>query len=144
MIEYLDSERLEFEEYVDFLKRTDLGSQYPKQNFESRIRRLLKNLDISITARNESGLLIGICFGLTDFSYFLFLTDLGVDRGYVKQGIGRKLLQLAVERAGGEADITLTTISNDKALDFYAACGMKTEANLVVSYCREWESFVVQ
>ncbi|MBC8063552.1 MAG: GNAT family N-acetyltransferase [Chlorobia bacterium] len=143
MIEYRDSDRLEFEEYVDFLKRTDLGSQYPKQNFESRVRRVLKNVDICITARRADGLLVGICFGLTDFAYFLFLTDLGVDRAYVKQGIGRKLLQMVVEKAGGPDDITVSTISNNKALGFYAACGMKNEVDLVVRYCQEWESFVV-
>jgi ribosomal protein S18 acetylase RimI-like enzyme len=143
MVSYRDDERLEFEEYVDFLKRTDLGSQYPKHNFEVRIRQVLIKVDICVTARNENGVLVGICFGLTDFAYFLFLTDLGVDRTYVKQGIGSKMLQMTVEKAGGEDDITVTTISNNKALGFYASCGMKNEDDLVVRYCREWESFVV-
>ena len=35
------SERLTAEEYIDFLKRTDLGSQYPKERFAERIPRLL-------------------------------------------------------------------------------------------------------
>ena len=30
-------ERLSASEYIDFLKRTNLGSQYPKERFESRI-----------------------------------------------------------------------------------------------------------
>ena len=34
-------ERITAEEYVDFLKRTDLGSQYPKERFEERIARLV-------------------------------------------------------------------------------------------------------
>ena len=83
MVTFFDTDNLEFEEYIDFLKRRDLGSQYPKQNFENRIRTLLKNVDICMTARDQKGLLIGICFGITDFAYFLFLTDLGVDRNYV-------------------------------------------------------------
>lgn len=143
MITYGDSERLEFDEYVDFLKRTDLGSQYPKQNFENRIPVVLKNVDICITARNDNGLLVGICFGLTDFAYFLFLTDLGVDRDYVRQGIGKTLVKMAHEKAGGEDDITITTISNDKALGFYETCDMRNKDDLVVKYCREWEDFVV-
>lgn len=143
MITYRDFERLEFDEYVDFLKRTDLGSQYPKQNFENRIRTVLKNVDICITARNDDGLLVGICFGLTDFAYFLFLTDLGVDRDYLRQGIGKTLVKMAHEKAGGEDDITITTISNDKALGFYETCEMRNRNDLVVKDCRKWEDFVV-
>ena len=35
-IEYKE-ERLTAEEYIEFLSRTDLGSQYPKERFEQRI-----------------------------------------------------------------------------------------------------------
>ena len=143
MIRYNDLDRLEYEEYRDFLTRTDLGSQYPKQSFEARIRRVLRNVDICITARIDSGLVVGICFGLTDSAYFLFLTDLGVDRAYAGQGIGRRLVEMAVDKAGGPDDITVTTISNSKAVGFYEKCGIKNENNLVVRYCRQWESFVV-
>jgi len=144
MIRYSDSETLEFQEYVDFLKRTDLGSQYPKKNFAERIPVLLQNAAICVTARNDEGLLIGICFGITDWVYFLFLTDLGVDRDYLGQGIGRRLVELAHEKAGGEDDITITTISNGRAIPFYAAIGMKPDDSLVVKYCRDWEDFVVE
>lgn len=144
MIRYSDSERLEFGEYHDFLKRTDLGSQYPKKNFEQRVTAVLAKVDICITARNDDGLLVGICFGLTDFVYFLFLTDLGVDRDYVKQGIGRQLVSLAHEKAGGDEDISITTMSNDNAIGFYKSIGMVNQPDLVVKYCRDWESFVVK
>lgn len=144
MIHYSESERLEYDEYVDFLKRTDLGSQYPKKNFAERIPVLLRNASICITARNESGLLIGICFGITDWVYFLFLTDLGVDRDYTGQGIGNKLVAMAHEKAGGPADITITTISSSKAIPFYEKIGMMTDDSLVVKYCEDWEDFVVE
>lgn len=55
MVTLFDTDNLEFEEYIDFLKRRDLGSQYPKQNFENRIRTLLKNVDICMTARDQKG-----------------------------------------------------------------------------------------
>ena len=143
MIVYSCSEALEYEEFIGFLKRSDLGSQYPKANFEARIPKLLKNLDICITARTEDGLLVGICFGLTDFAYFLFLTDLGVDREYTRRGIGSALVRLAHKQAGGPADISITTISNDDAIEFYKALDMQNEPNLVVKYCTDWTSFVV-
>ena len=98
----IQQERLTAEEYIDFLKRTDLGSQYPQERFDSRIRKLVNNVSISLTARNESNKVVGVLFGLTDFCYWLYVTDLGVDRAYTKQGIGRKLMKTAHEIAGGE------------------------------------------
>ena len=49
----ITEERLSAEEYIEFLKRTDLGSQYPKERFEERIPKLVKNVTISLIARNE-------------------------------------------------------------------------------------------
>ena len=118
MISYNINESLTFNEYKDFLKRTDLGSQYPVENFKNRITKLLENRSVSITSRNENDLLIGVCFGLTDFSYFLFLTDLGVDRNYENQGIGKELVHLAQREAGGENDITVVVLSNENAIKF--------------------------
>lgn len=144
MIQFSNFERLSAEEYIDFLKRTDLGSQYPKQRFYERIPKVLENVDISVTARTDDGKLVGVCLGLTDFVYFLFLTDLGVDRDYVKQGIGSTLVRRAHQLAGGEADITLSTISHDDAIEFYRSLGIKNQPNLMVKFCTEWEDFVVE
>ena len=36
----IQEERISAEEYIAFLKRTDLGSQYPKERFENRIAKL--------------------------------------------------------------------------------------------------------
>ena len=85
-------EQITPEEYIDFLRRTDLGAQYPRERFEERIPRLLQNASISLTARNGDGLLIGVLLGLTDFAYWLYVTDLGVDRTYTRQGIGKQLM----------------------------------------------------
>ena len=54
----IQSERLNAAEYIDFLKRTDLGSQYPKERFEERIEKLVKNVSISLIARNDEGLIV--------------------------------------------------------------------------------------
>ena len=47
----IKEERLSSEEYIDFLKRTDLGSQYPKERFEERIKKLVDNVSVSLVAR---------------------------------------------------------------------------------------------
>ena len=138
------SERLTAEEYIGFLKRTDLGSQYPLERFEERIARLVNTVSISLTARNDDGLLIGVLFGLTDFAYWLYVTDLGVDRRYERQGIGRKLMQTAHEMAGGEKDIAVYLVANENAVPFYEKLGMK-KADDVMKYNHiEWTEFTVK
>ena len=120
----IKEERISAEEYIDFLKRTNLGSQYPKERFESRIEKLVKNVSISLVARNSEGIIVGVLFGLTDFAYWLYVTDLGVDRDYEGQGIGRTLMKMAHEKAGGEKDIAVYLIANEDAIPFYEKIGM--------------------
>lgn len=142
-IEILE-ERISAEEYIDFLKRTDLGSQYPRERFEERIAKLVTAASISLVARNEDGIAVGVLFGLTDFAYWLYVTDLGVDRAYVRQGIGSRLMKIAHEKAGGEKDIAVYLIANEDAIPFYEKLGMK-KSNDVMQYNKiDWTEFVVE
>ncbi len=137
-------ERISAEEYIDFLKRTDLGSQYPKERFDDRIAKLISNVSISLIARNENGVIVGILFGLTDFAYWLYVTDLGVDRNYTGQGIGRMLMKTAHEIAGGEKDIAVYLIANENAIPFYEKLGMKKSVDVMQYSKIEWTDFVVE
>ncbi len=137
-------ERISSDEYIDFLKRTDLGSQYPKERFEEQISKLVDNVSISLVARNENNLVVGVLFGLTDFAYWLYITDLGVDREYERQGIGKRLMKTAHELAGGEEDIAVYLIANENAVPFYEKLGMK-KADDVMQYNHiEWTEFTVR
>lgn len=131
-------------EYIDFLKRTDLGSQYPKERFLERIERLLRNAPISLTARNGEGLLVGALLGLTDFAYWLYVTDLGVDRDCLRQGIGRALMRRAHELAGGEKDIAVYLIANEDAVPFYERLGMKRADDVMQYNHIDWTEFTVE
>lgn len=137
-------ERISVEEYIDFLKRTDLGSQYPKERFEGRIAKLVKNVSISLVARNEIGDVVGVLFGLTDFAYWLYVTDLGVDRAYTGQGIGKKLMKTAHEIAGDEKDIAVYLIANENAVGFYEKLGMKKSEDVMQYNKIEWTEFTVE
>lgn len=140
----IEEERISAKEYIDFLKRTDLGLQYPKERFEERISKLIRNASISLIARNEKGLIVGVLFGLTDFAYWLYITDLGVDRDFERQGIGKRLMKTAHEKAGGKKDIALYLIANENAIPFYEHLGMK-KANDVMQYNHiEWTEFTVK
>lgn len=62
MIEYIE-EKLNADSYIEFLSRTNLGSQYPKERFLERINKLVKNVSISLVARDE-GRIVGVCLDL--------------------------------------------------------------------------------
>ena len=142
MITYSE-ERLGADSYIDFLKRTNLGSQYPKERFRERIERLVKNVSISLVAKDGKKI-VGVLFGLTDFAYWLYVTDLGVDRDYEKQGIGRTLMKMAHEIAGGKKDIAVYLIANDKAVPFYEKIGMEKSDDVMQFSKVEWTDFVVE
>lgn len=136
-------ERLSADTYIDFLKKTDLGSQYPKERFRERIEKLVQNVSISLVAR-DGEIIVGVLFGLTDFSYWLYVTDLGVVREYEGQGIGRSLMKRAHELAGGEKDIAVYLIANENAIPFYEKLGMKLSDDVMQYNKIEWTEFTVE
>ncbi len=140
----INSERLSARAYIEFLKRTDLGSQYPRERFEERIDRLVRSASISLVARDDAGEIVGVCFGITDFAYWLFITDLGVARDCVKQGVGRRLMRAALEAAGGERDIIVYTCANKNAVGFYEKLGMARADDVMVYNHADWTGFVVE
>ena len=140
----ISEEYITAEEYIDFLKRTDLGSQYPKERFHERIAKLVKNVSISLIARNEEGIAVGVLFGLTDFCYWLYVTDLGVDRNYERHGIATKLMKKAHELAGGERDIAVYLIANEKAVPFYKKLGMEFSDDVMQYNHIDWTEWTVE
>ncbi len=116
-------ERLAPEEYIAFLRRTDLGSQYPKERFRERI---------------------GVCMGVTDFAHWLFMTDLGVVREYTGRGIGRALAEKLHELAGGGDDIILYTCANENAVGFCEKLGMVRPDDVFVRSRIQWTNFTVE
>ena len=137
-------ERLTAEEYIEFLKHTDLGSQYPKERFRERIGTLVSRASISLVARNDAGEIVGVCFGITDFAYWLFITDLGVVRECAGQGIGTALVRKLHEVAGGEENIIMYTCFNENAYGFYEKLGMQKPEDVVVLNKIEWTDFTVE
>lgn len=137
-------ERLSADAYIEFLKHTDLGSQYPKERFEARIATLVKSASISLVARNEEKEIIGVCFGITDFAYWLFITDLGVVREYTGCGIGTALVRKLHQLAGGEENIIMYTCYNENALGFYEKLGMTKPDDVMVFNRIQWTDFTVE
>jgi len=140
----ISEERLTAQEYIAFLKHSDLGSQYPMERFEERIATLVKRASISLVARDRSGRIIGVCFGITDFAYWLFITDLGVVRDCTGLGIGTALVKKLHELAGGEENIIMYTCYNENALGFYKRLGMSKPDDVLVLNRIQWTDFTVQ
>ena len=146
----IQQERLTPEAYIEFLRHTDLGSQYPKERFESRIATLVEKASISLTARDDAGDLIGVCFGITDFAYWLFITDLGVVREWTGKGVGKALVRElhriagASLAGGGEANIIMYTCANENATGFYEKLGMVKPNDIYMYNKVEWTDFTVE
>ena len=140
----LRTEYVGAEEYIDFLRRSDLGKQYPKEDFQQRVSDLVGNIQISLIARNEQSQIVGICFGLTDFAYWLMITDLGTDRTYEKQGLGKALMEIAHEIAGGENKIIVFVYANENAIPFYKKIGMKEARSMMIKDNIAYTEFVVE
>lgn len=103
----------------------------------------MKNADISIVAKNAERI-VGVIFGITDFAYWLFVTDIGVDRDYSGKGIGTMLMNEAHRVAGGEKDINVYVCANDSAIPFYEKLGM-TKSTEIMEYCHaDWTDFLVE
>ena len=140
----INEERLTADEYIEFLKKTDLGSQYPKERFEERINTLVNKASISLVARDQTDEIVGVCFGITDFAYWLFITDLGVVREYTGQGIGKALVKRLHDLAGGEENIIMYTCVNENAIPFYEKIGMRKPNDVMVYNHVEWTDFTVE
>ena len=141
---FIKEERLTASEYIEFLKHTDLGSQYPKERFLERISTLVEKVSISLVARDINSKIIGVCFGITDFSYWLFITDLGVIRECVGYGIGKALVNKLHEIAGGRKNIVMYTCFNENAKGFYEKIGMTKPDDVMFLNEIEWTDFKVE
>lgn len=137
-ISYRADERLQFDEYADFLTRSDLGKQYASEDFVERLKALLQNHSVSITARNEEGLLVGACLGITDYAYYLFVIDLGVARGWENHGIGTTLLNKIHEAAGGKDKICMVMDTSSCARDFCGHYGFEHWHSIMVFDKEPW------
>ena len=98
----------------------------------------------SILTVIETGYSAPSCFGLTDYAYWLYVTDLGVDRDYLHQGIGKELMETAHSLAGGKKDVAVYLVANENAISFYEKLGMR-KADDVMEYNHiEWTEFTVK
>jgi len=107
-------------EFVDVLARSGLAERRPVGDPEA-IAGMLRHADILATAR-VAGRLVGVSRAITDWTYCTYLSDLAVDRGSQRRGIGRELIRRTHEVAGLRT--TLILLAAPAARDYYPRVGM--------------------
>lgn len=112
---------LSVEEFARVLGRSTLGGRRPLDQPET-LKAMLENADVIVTARVE-GQLVGVSRAITDFAYCTYLSDLAVDDGYQRQGIGRELLHRTHEAAGLQTRLIL--LAAPQAETYYPHIGLE-------------------
>ena len=120
-ITYTSERSLSPDEFIDLLNRSTLGKRRPVDDADT-IRGMVENTNLIVTAWDNT-LLVGLARSMTDFHYACYLSDLAVDQNYQRQGIGKHLLQLTVDKLG--ANCKLLLVSAPDANDYYPALGFE-------------------
>ncbi len=122
-ITYAIEDGLEPEEFIDVLKRSGLDARRPVDKPDV-IQDMVDNADLTITARDGDGRLVGVARSVTDFAYCCYLSDLAVDREAQRQGIGKELMARTKQAAGGDK-ISLLLLSAPDGMEYYPKAGLQ-------------------
>ena len=96
------------------------GIRRPTQDI-ARIKKMYANSNLVVTAWDEARL-IGVSRAVTDFSYCCYVSDIDVDNRYKSQGVGKELLRITREAAGGES-VTFLLLAAPTAQSYYRHLG---------------------
>jgi len=95
-----------------------------------RIQKMIDNSDELISAwENEK--LVGIIRALTDYSYSCYISELAVHKSYQRHGIGKRLVDILIEKLGQE-EIKYMLTSSYAAIEFYKRCGFEKDERALV------------
>jgi GNAT superfamily N-acetyltransferase len=120
-IQYGLEPKLPLEEFIDVLRRSTLAERRPVHDWQT-MAGMLAHADVIATARDPSGLLVGISRAITDFSYCTYPSDLAIDEAFQRRGIGRELIRRTHEAAGLHTSLIL--LAAPKARTYYPHIGM--------------------
>lgn len=109
-------------EFVDVLRRSTLAERRPIDD-ETIMRGMVARADVIATARDKTGLLVGVSRALTDFHYCTYVADLAVDVAFQGRGIGRELIRRTHVAAG--LGTYLVLLAAPKAETYYPHIGMR-------------------
>lgn len=123
-IVYAAEPDLTVEDFVSVLGDTVMRDRRPLGNPE-RIRRMLAGADLIVTARDETGALLGLARCISDGEWVTYCAELAVRESAQGHGIGRALLDACYEHIGPGQ--TLLLVAFPEAVGFYERLGMQKE-----------------
>lgn len=118
-IVYANDPDLAADEFIAVVRAS--GLQRPVDDV-GRIGAMLRNANVTVTAR-ESGRLVGVSRGVSDFAYCFYLSDLAVDPACQGSGIGRRLIEESHQLAG--LHTTLILLAAPEAETYYPHIGLQ-------------------
>ncbi len=118
-IQYTITQNITADEFINILKRSTLGERRPVDD-KKCIQGMLDHADILTLAIND-GKIIGVARAVTDFHYACYLSDLAVDVGYQKMGIGQRLIDEVQKQL--EENCKIILLSAPDAAAYYPKVG---------------------
>jgi len=115
-IVYKDYDRPDVDVIAALYKTSNL--QRPVED-RARLQRMYDHSPLVLTAWDRDRL-VGILRGWSDGGFVGYIADLAVDPRYQGQGIGKKLLDLAIET---NSEVQFALRAADAALNYYAHLG---------------------
>ena len=91
-----------------------------------RIEKMFAQANLIASAWDDDKL-IGIARALTDHSYCCYLSDLAVDHGHQRQGVGHQLIQAIRDQLSDQ--VSLILLSAPDAMDYYPNVGFSALTN---------------
>jgi predicted N-acetyltransferase YhbS len=91
---------------------------------KERIKKMFENSNLVVTAWDNEKL-VGVSRSITDWVWCCYLSDLAVDPGYKKSGIGKRLIEVTKEKVGEQSMILLLSVPT--AMDYYPKVGFTKE-----------------
>src|SRR6218665_3140059 len=97
------------EEDIGCVAQSALGPTRPLGNTE-RIQAMLDSSNLVVTARDESGRLVGLFRAMTDWNWVCYCADMAVVESSQGQGIGKTMMDKAAEILGPGVPIVLLAL----------------------------------
>lgn len=124
-IRFSTEDRLTVEQFVGLLHRSGLAARRPIEDHD-RIEAMLRGADVLVTAW-DGDQLVGVGRAISDFAYCTYLSDLAVDAAYQGRGVGKALVRLTHDAAGGRGKLIL--LAAPASAGYYPHIGMTRHAS---------------
>lgn len=120
-IVYAQEQDLSVADYVAVLDSTYMRDHRPLTN-TARVERMLAGANMIVTARSESGDILGLGRGISDGEWVVYLADLAVHADHQRKGIGTGILRHMKSLIGPGMGIVL--LAYEDAVPYYRKIGL--------------------